>query len=87
MTSPKPPALVERVEDAIEHAIQNHEFGPHVSRAAIAAVAEWIKPTTERPCDCTTCYCGNTGDAENTSSWDTQQWLYADLLKQLEQPK
>ena len=34
--------LVEKVETAIEYQIQNHGFGPHVSRAAIAAVAEWL---------------------------------------------
>ena len=34
--------LVEKVETAIEYQIQNHGFGPHVSRAAIAAVAEWM---------------------------------------------
>ena len=77
--------LIEKVRDVL---VKNEsETFKDQARAAIAAVAEWLKPTTERPCDCTSCYCGNTGDAENTSSWDTQQWLYADLLKQLEQPK
>ena len=35
--------LVEKVEYAIDYQIQNHGFGPHVSRAAIAAVAEWLE--------------------------------------------
>ena len=38
--------LVETVETAIEYQIQNHGFGPHVSRAAIAAVAEWLEDGT-----------------------------------------
>ena len=42
-------ALIVKVENAIEYAIQNHGFGPHVSRAVIKAVAEWLGDETEHP--------------------------------------
>ena len=41
--------LVEKVETAIEYQIQNHGFGPHVPRAAIAAVLEHYSHEANAP--------------------------------------
>lgn len=54
------------------------------ARAAIRAVAEFIKPTTKRPCNCTSCYCGNTDDARDAAMWDAENYDYLRLLSQLD---
>ena len=41
-------------------------------REACAKIAE---PKGPRPCDCTDCYCGNFGDAEEVAQWDADMWI------------
>ena len=38
--------------------------------AAERACAQLCEPKSKRPCDCESCYCQNSGDLADVSSWD-----------------
>lgn len=43
------------------------------------ACAALVEPKGPRPCDCTSCYCGNLGDHRDVTDWDTATALAASI--------
>ena len=39
------------------------------------ACAAMVEPKGPRPCDCTRCTCGNSGDLRDVTDWDTAAYL------------
>jgi hypothetical protein len=47
-------------------------FNEHFARLVMEEAAKVCDPKNKRPCDCIRCDCGNQGNAEAVSSWDSQ---------------
>lgn len=50
--------------EALEH------FANLVAKKEREACAQLCEPKSKRPCDCESCYCQNSGDLADVTSWD-----------------
>ena len=62
------------------------EPAPSAVPCVAAALDELAKKNGHRPCDCTSCECGNSGDTYSVGSWDGSQWVINELRKALNLP-
>ena len=53
---------------------------PDAREKALREAAEVVKPTGDRPCDCDSCYCSNSGDAQAVADWDSSEANYRRIL-------
>jgi hypothetical protein len=58
--------LPDTVKDSYRQVVR-----PTVARV-LKAAAEAIAPKGPRRCDCTSCDCGNSGDAQSVAQWDAE---------------
>jgi hypothetical protein len=47
-------------------------------------VAELRAKNGKRSCDCTSCDCGNYGDAQSVASWDGADWILNEIEKAIQ---
>lgn len=84
-------ALIRRMEKERDEAVETAraylrratleaEAGRKTRNKALDEAAALVSPSRERPCDCDSCYCHNSDDAQSVAVWDANTSIAKAIL-------